>query len=45
MKYITSLGGSLIVPKEIDVNFLKRFSAIVKDLIKKASNFTHIFDD
>ncbi len=38
MKYVISLGGSLIIPKEIDVNFLKRFSVIVKDLIKKGNS-------
>ena len=38
MKYVISLGGSLIIPKEIDVNFLKRFSVIVKDLIKRGNS-------
>ncbi|MBI2129145.1 UMP kinase [Candidatus Woesearchaeota archaeon] len=32
---IISLGGSLIIPDSIDVNFLKNFKAIVLDFIKK----------
>ena len=32
---VISLGGSLIVPKEIDTAFLKNFSAIIKKISKK----------
>jgi len=31
---VISLGGSLIVPEEIDVNFLKNFKALVLGLVK-----------
>ena len=30
MKYVLSVGGSMIVPKEVDVSFLKKLRAIVK---------------
>ncbi len=32
MKYVLSVGGSLIVPDEVDVNFIKK----LKDIIKKS---------
>jgi len=35
MDYIISLGGSLIVPEEIDYPFLKGFHALILDFIKK----------
>lgn len=37
--FIISLGGSLINPGEIDVNFLKNFKILVTDQIKKGSKF------
>lgn len=38
-RYIISLGGSLIVPNEIDVNFLRRFKSIIETGIKNGKNF------
>ena len=37
--YVISLGGSLLVPEEIDVNFLKRFRALILGQIKKGRRF------
>ncbi|MBW2992356.1 UMP kinase [Candidatus Woesearchaeota archaeon] len=34
---IMSLGGSIIVPDEIDINFLKRFRKLVLDYVKKGN--------
>jgi uridylate kinase len=39
---IVSLGGSLIVPKEIDWNFLKAFRAEIVDQIKKGRRFVFV---
>ena len=30
MKYVISLGGSVIVPNDIDINYLKKFNEIIK---------------
>lgn len=38
MKYVISLGGSLIIPKDIDVKFLVNFSRIIKSLIKRGNS-------
>lgn len=38
-RYIISLGGSLIVPDEIDVNFLRRFKALIELEVKKGKRF------
>lgn len=35
MKVVISLGGSLIVPNKIDINFLKKFNALIKKYSKK----------
>ncbi len=35
MKIVISLGGSIIIPKELDVKFLKDFSNLIKKLKKK----------
>ncbi|MFH0869261.1 MAG: UMP kinase [archaeon] len=32
MKYVISLGGSVIIPSDIDINFLSEFSAAIKEL-------------
>ncbi len=37
MDIIISLGGSLIVPEEIDVSFLKSFHSLILDFIKKGN--------
>ena len=37
--FIISLGGSLIVPEEIDVKFLKAFRSLIINQIKKGSRF------
>lgn len=37
MKVVISLGGSLIVPDTIDVNYLSKFSKFVKDFVKKGN--------
>lgn len=37
MKYVISLGGSLIVPDKINERFLVNFSRIIKDLIRKGN--------
>ena len=36
---VISLGGSLIVPDEINVDFLKDFVSLVNDYTKKGFNF------
>lgn len=38
MKYVISLGGSLIIPDEINHKFLLKFTTIIKDLIKKGNS-------
>ncbi|MGE5392751.1 MAG: UMP kinase, partial [Candidatus Saccharibacteria bacterium] len=38
-RYIISLGGSLIVPDQIDVGFLKSFRKIVEDNIRSGKKF------
>jgi uridylate kinase len=35
MRYVISLGGSVIVPKEVDVGFLSRFAKMIKTLGRK----------
>ncbi len=35
MNIVISLGGSLIVPNKMDINFLKRFKALIKKYSKK----------
>lgn len=37
MEVVMSVGGSIIVPGEIDVDFLKRFREIILDFIKKGN--------
>lgn len=37
--FIISLGGSLVVPNEIDIIFLKKFRKIIIDKIKKGNRF------
>ncbi len=39
MKYIISLGGSIIVPSEIDIRFVKNFITLVKHRVKKGDTF------
>lgn len=39
---ILKLGGSLVVPKEIDVGYLRRFMAIVRKHIRKGKRFVII---
>lgn len=39
MRYVISLGGSLIVPDEVDVEFLKSFTSIIQERIKKGDEF------
>lgn len=34
---VMSLGGSIIVPDQVDVNFLKRFRKLVLDFVKKGN--------
>jgi len=38
-RYIISLGGSLIVPDEVDVNFLLQFKKLIESEIKKGKKF------
>ena len=40
--FVISLGGSLIVPGKIDVNFLKKFSWLIKSQIKTGKRFVLI---
>ena len=35
MKYVISLGGSVILPEGIDIHYLKRFRRVILDFIKK----------
>jgi len=35
MKFVISLGGSVIVPKEVDIGFLSEFAKMIKELGKK----------
>jgi uridylate kinase len=37
MEVVLSLGGSIIVPEKIDVEFLKKFREIILDFIKKGN--------
>ena len=37
--FVISLGGSLIVPEEIDVKFLKNFKKLIESQTKKGSRF------
>lgn len=39
MRKIISLGGSLIIPGKIDVNFLKKFRALIISYVKKKQSF------
>ncbi len=41
-RYIISLGGSVIVPDEIDVNFLRGFKTLIEQQIKKGDKFVLI---
>jgi uridylate kinase len=38
-RYIISLGGSLIVPDEIDIKFLKQFKAIIEVGVKRGQKY------
>lgn len=37
--FVISLGGSLIVPEEVDVQFLKNFKSLIERQIKKGNRF------
>ena len=37
MKVVLSLGGSIIVPGKVDINFLKKFRKIILDFVKKGN--------
>jgi uridylate kinase len=37
MKVVLSLGGSIIVPGKVDINFLKKFRQIILDFVKKGN--------
>ncbi|MFC1662856.1 UMP kinase [Patescibacteria group bacterium] len=39
---VLSLGGSLIIPNDIDVTFLKKFRTLIRDLIKHGYKFVII---
>lgn len=39
---VISLGGSIIVPNEVDIDFVKEFVAIIREYIKKGFNFVII---
>ena len=39
MKHIFSLGGSLIVPDEIDESFLKGFKKLILEYVEKGHEF------
>src|SRR5438128_1378415 len=41
-RYIVSLGGSLIVPDEVDVNFLGQFKQLIEQRIKSGDKFVII---
>jgi uridylate kinase len=41
-RYIISLGGSLIVPDEVDVNFLRQFQKIIFERVSKGEKFLFI---
>lgn len=41
-KIIVSLGGSLIVPDQIDTDFLKRFKALILEKVKEGFSFAII---
>jgi uridylate kinase len=36
---VISLGGSIIVPKELDIEFLKNFKALIEKYIRKGNRF------
>src|SRR6187455_1889859 len=38
-RYIKSLGGSLIVPDEIDVNFLRSFKKLIEQYLSRGNKF------
>lgn len=38
-KFVIALGGSIVVPDEINVNFLKRFYRLIKSQIKQGKKF------
>jgi len=40
--YILSVGGSLIVPEEVDTEFLKKFRALILEKVKKGDKFVII---
>ena len=42
MKYILSLGGSLIAPNDIDIPFLRKFRASLLSAVKKGHQFVII---
>jgi uridylate kinase len=42
VRFVISLGGSIIVPDEIDVEFLSRFRALVMDFVKNGHKFVII---
>lgn len=35
MKYIISLGGSVIIPNEVDINYLRKFNNVIRKFSKK----------
>ncbi len=37
--YILSVGGSLIIPNEVDVEFLKKFRALILEKVKEGNRF------
>ena len=38
-KFIIALGGSIICPKDINTNFLRKFSLFIKKEVKKGNKF------
>ena len=38
-RFIISLGGSLIVPEQIDTNFLRSFKSVIEDGVKQGDKF------
>ncbi|MCS7200979.1 MAG: UMP kinase [Patescibacteria group bacterium] len=38
-KFVVSLGGSLVVPNEIDLNFIRRFKNFIENKISKGKRF------
>ncbi|MBR9699624.1 UMP kinase [Candidatus Woesearchaeota archaeon] len=39
MKVIISLGGSLIYPEQLDIDFLKQFKTVIEEYVKKGHSF------